>query len=134
MLTASQAVKIIKENTKVAIVGLSPKEDRPSFRVGHFLLDHGQSIIPIHPSHDEIIGLAAKPSLADLEPGEVDWIDLFVNPARLMDLMDDILRLKPKLVWCQLGVVNEEFNAKLEEAGIDYIADHCPKIEWSLHD
>ena len=50
-----------------------------------------------------------------------------------MGLLDDILRLKPKLVWCQLSVVNEEFNTELDKAGIPYIANACPKIELGGH-
>ncbi|MDT8445413.1 MAG: CoA-binding protein [bacterium] len=133
MISASEALTLIKANPKVAIVGLSPKEDRPSYHVGQFLAGHDFKITPIHPAHPEIMGFAAKASLAELSPGEVDWIDLFLNPDRLMDLVDEIKRLKPKLVWCQIGVVNEEFNALIEGAGIPLIANVCPKIEWSRH-
>ena len=130
MLTAQEAVELINQYKKVAIVGLSPKEDRPSFRVGNFMKDQGFDITSVNPGpFDEIIGLKNHRSLAELNPGDVDWVDLFVNPTRLMGLLDDIKRLKPKLVWCQLSVVNDEFNAELDKAGIPYIADACPKIE-----
>ncbi|MCP4294770.1 MAG: CoA-binding protein, partial [Proteobacteria bacterium] len=65
------------------------------------------------------------------EPGEVDWIELFLNPTRLMPLVDEIIRLSPKLVWCQLGVINEEFNQKMKEANIPYIVDYCPRRDWN---
>ena len=130
MISAQEAIEFIKSNKKVAIVGLSPKDDRPSHHVGRFLQDLGFEITPIHPAHAEIIGCAAKASLAELAPGEVDWIDLFVNPTRLADLLPEIKRLQPKLVWCQLGVISEAFNAEVEAMGIKLIVDHCPKIEW----
>ena len=134
MLTAQEAVELINQYKKVAIVGLSPKEDRPSFRVGNFMKDQGFDITSVNPGpFDEIIGLKNHRSLAELNPGDVDWVDLFVNPTRLMGLLDDIKRLKPKLVWCQLSVVNDEFNAELDKAGIPYIADACPKIELGGH-
>ena len=134
MLTAQEAVELINQYNKVAIVGLSPKEDRPSFRVGNFMKDQGFDITSVNPGpFDEIIGLKNHRSLAELNPGDVDWVDLFVNPTRLMGLLEDIKRLKPKLVWCQLSVVNDEFNAELDKAGIPYIADACPKIELGGH-
>jgi len=130
MLNGTEAIQWIKENKRVAIVGLSPKEDRPSHHVGQFLKGHGFAITPIHPAHTEIIGCAAKPSLADLEPGEVDWIDLFLNPTRLMDLLPQIERLKPGLVWCQLGVIDDDFSKAVEALGVQLVVDRCPKIEW----
>jgi len=131
MISSANAVQFIKSNPKVAIVGLSPKTDRPSFHVGSFLSSHGFKITPINPNADEILGFASKSSLADLSPGDVDWIDIFLNPARLMGILPDILRLRPKLVWCQIGVVNEEFRQRLEQEGIQFIEDKCPAIEWS---
>lgn len=130
-VTPEEALKIIKENRNVAIVGLSPKEDRPSHTVGLFLKDKGFNITPVAPFHKEILGLPVLENLSYLKPGDVDWIDMFVNPKRLMEHVDEIIRLKPKLVWCQIGVVNEEFNQRLADAGIPYIANLCPKIELS---
>ena len=82
----------------------------------------------------EILDQICVKSLADLKPDSVDWVDLFVNPTRLTALIDDIIKLAPKLVWCQIGVVNDEFNKALDEANIPYITDVCPKIEWGKHD
>ena len=130
MVTISAALELIKAHKKVAIVGLSPKPERPSNKVGAFLNEKGLTIIPINPICDEILGFPCKASLKLLDKGEVDWIDLFVNPNRLLDMVDDIINLSPKLVWCQLGVINEEFNQKLEAANIPYIVDFCPKQEW----
>lgn len=129
-LTVDEAVDVIKANRKVAIVGLSPKEDRPSNIVGKFLMEKGFEITPVAPFHKEIFGIPVIPDLSQLNPGDVDWVDMFINPKRLMEHIDGIIQLKPKMVWCQLGVVNEEFNQKLDEAGIPYIADQCPKIVW----
>ncbi|MDX2470168.1 MAG: CoA-binding protein [SAR324 cluster bacterium] len=131
LFTPAKAIDLIKENKKVAIIGLSPKDDRPSYHVGEFLIGHGLEITPVHPVHEEILGLKAVKNLSQLAPGQVDWIDIFLNPKRLMDLLPEILRLQPKLVWCQIGVVDEEFNSAILDAGINLIFNHCPKIEWS---
>jgi len=131
MLSSIEAIQFIQSHPKVAIVGLSPKEDRPSFHVGSFLSGHGFQITPVNPTANEILGFTAKGSLSELQPGDVDWIDLFINPTRLMALLPEIIRLKPQLVWCQIGVVDEAFNEALANEGIKFIADKCPKIEWS---
>ena len=114
-LDIDAAMVLIKSNKRVVVVGLSPKEDRPSHRVGKFLIEKGFVVTPINPGQDEILGQECKKSLAELQTDDVDWIDMFVSPARLNDFYDDIVRLAPKLVWCQIGVVDDEFNRKLEE-------------------
>ncbi len=129
-LTVDQALEVIRSHKRVAIVGLSPKTDRPSHRVGQFLQEKGFDIIPVNPVHKEILGQPSVTSLEELDPDSVDWVDFFVGPQRLPDFANEIIRLSPKLVWCQIGVVNPEFNQGLENAQIPYIADVCPKIEW----
>lgn len=129
-MNVEEALAFIKGNKRVAVVGLSPKEDRPSNQVSRFLIDKGFSVVPVNPGHDEILGQKCKKNLAELKPDEVDWIDLFVNPTRLGDLLEEVVRLSPKLVWCQIGVVDEDFNRRLEEEKIPYIADVCPKQVW----
>ncbi len=129
-LKVDEALKIIRQNRNVAIVGLSPKTDRPSFGVGRFLLEKGFNVIPVNPVHAKILEQPSVNTLADLDPDAVDWVDLFVSPERLPDFADDIIRLSPKLVWCQIGVVNPDFNQRLENAKIPFIVDVCPKNEW----
>ncbi len=129
MLTVEQALEVINHNKRVAIVGLSPKEDRPSHRVAKFLIDRGFQIVPVTPIHDEILGIPCKKSLSEIGNGEVDWVDFFVNPTKLKEFTSDLVDLSPKLVWCQIGVVDEEFNSQLAGKGIPYIADVCPKME-----
>ena len=134
MLTKTDALNFIKKHKKVAIVGLSPKTDRPSYRVGSFLIEKGFDIIPVNPAFEEILGKECVKSLGDLNPGDIDWIDLFVNPMRLMGLSQDIIQLSPKLVWCQLKIVNETFNQTMENENIPLIVDACPKIELGKND
>ncbi|MGK0289408.1 MAG: putative CoA-binding protein [bacterium] len=129
MITTEEAVEIIQNHPKVAIVGLSPKEERPSYRVGKFLQQENYKITPINPIHKEILGETSIASLQEIQPNQIDWIDLFVNPAKLMSFVDEIIRIQPKLVWCQIGVVSEEFEEKIAQAEIPIIMDVCPKIE-----
>jgi len=132
MLTVAEAMKIVKESNKVAMVGLSPKPDRPSHHVAAFLQENSSiQVTPINPTCKEVLGEACVSSLENIEAGSVDWIDFFVNPTRLPEFTAEVLRIQPRMVWCQIGVVNEEFGKALDAAGIPYIMDKCPKIEWN---
>jgi len=132
MISVQEALDIITKHKKVGVIGLSPKADRPSHHVGHFLLEKGFEVVPVNPGpYAEILGQANVRQLSEIEAGSVDWLDLFIHPARLLDMAEEIVRIAPKLVWCQIGVVNEDFNQLIEAAGIPLIANVCPKIEWN---
>lgn len=128
--SVESALEIIRHHPRVAVVGISPKTDRPSHRVARFLLEQGFEIIPINPVQKRILNKPCVGSLSELNANDVDWLDFFVAPGRLMGFAENVIRLSPKLVWCQIGVVSEAFNRKLAAAGIPYIADVCPKMEW----
>ena len=129
MISIVEALKIIEMEKTVAVVGLSPKSDRPSYRVGRFLQGRGFKIIPVNPFYDKILGEKSVSKLSNLEPGSVGWVDMFVKPSRLHDFMDDLIELRPVLVWCQLGVVSTECEKKMEDSGIKVVMDRCPAIE-----
>lgn len=130
MLTPASALEALKQLKTVAIIGLSPKTDRPSYHVGEFLQNKNFKIIPVTPKGGEILGETSKLSLAEIEEGSVDCLDFFVNGAKLPNFTEEVLRIKPKLVWCQITVVNDDFAAAMEKAGIPYVMDVCPKLEW----
>ncbi len=77
-LTVDQALEIIRHNKRVAIVGLSPKTDRPSNRVSRFLLEKGFDIVPVNPAQKEILDQPCVSSLADLNPEDVGWVDFLL--------------------------------------------------------
>lgn len=130
MITPQEATEFIKRSQNVAVVGLSPHQDRPSYQVASFLQQQGLKIIPVNPFGEETLGEPIHSSLNQLEPGTVDWIDFFVHALRLPSFTQEVIRLKPKLVWCQLTVVDLQFAKEIEAAGIPVLMDYCPKIEW----
>ncbi len=116
----------------IAVVGASPNEARPSFGVMRFLISKGYQITPVNPGQagGEILGQTVIAALADLkEP--VDMIDVFRASEAIPAIADEILALpwKPKLVWLQLGIRNDDAAAKLEAAGIMVVMNRCPAIE-----
>lgn len=131
--TDAELVKKITTRYKtVAVVGISKKEDRDSYRVAAYLKDHGFKIIPINPQADEVLGEKCYPALADV-PFKVDVVDVFRKPSALGGLADEIIAARPKAAWFQLGVVNNDAARKISDAGIEMVQDLCIKIEHNRY-
>jgi uncharacterized protein len=127
-------IRTVLQNTKrIAMVGASPNPARPSNGVLRFLVSKGYDVIPINPGHvgKAIHGQAVVGSLADIE-GPVDMVDVFRAADQLPALVDEVLALpnRPKVIWGQLTVRNDEAAKKAEEACITVIMDRCPAIEY----
>jgi uncharacterized protein len=124
---------VLKNTRRIAMVGASPNPARPSNGVLRFLLGKGYDVVPINPGHagKQIHGQTVVASLADIE-GPVDMVDVFRAADRLPALVDEILALpnRPKVIWGQLTVRDDEAAKKAEEAGITVIMDRCPAIEY----
>ena len=120
--------EILRECRKIAVVGLSPKESRDSNRVARYLMEQGYEVIPVNPGQKEILGKTCYRSLKDI-PFQVDMADLFLNPTRVPQVVDQAIEIKVSTVWMQLGVIHNEAAEKAEKAGIRVIMDMCIKRE-----
>lgn len=129
IITEDNEIKAILQTCRtVAIVGLSLKKDRDSYRVAEYLKHHGYTVIPIRPAQTEILGEKAYPSLDDVRL-PVDIVDVFRKSEQIMPHAQEALRLKPKVFWMQLGIENQEAAKCLTDAGIDVIMNQCIKVE-----
>ncbi len=117
----------------VAVVGASPKEDRPSMFVVKYLSERGYRVFPINPGHagKKILGTSFYAKLSDI-PEPIDMIDVFRASEAIPRVLDEVLALSPlpKVFWMQLGIRNDEAAARAEAAGMTVIMDRCPKIEY----
>lgn len=125
--------EILRETETIALVGASPKPERPSHRVMAFLLRKGYRVIPVNPGQAgrTILDQPVVARLGDIaEP--IDMVDVFRTPAALPALIQEILALPrlPKVVWGQLSVRDDGAAAKAEAAGIRVVMDRCPAIEY----
>ena len=129
-------IKSILRGVKtIAMVGASGNAIRPSYFAMMYLLNKGYKIIPVNPgmAGKEILGQKVYAALKDV-PAPVDMVDIFRESKYAPDIVREALaekdRLGLKIVWMQLGVINEEAAAKAREAGLTVIMDRCPKIEY----
>jgi uncharacterized protein len=122
--------RILLEYKRVAVVGLSADWSRPSYFAAKYLLDHGFDIIPVNPKYEEILGQKCYPDLKSI-PEPVDIVDLFQKAERAPAFVDEAISIKAKLVWMQLGIINEEAAQKARDAGLEVVMDKCMKIEYA---
>jgi predicted CoA-binding protein len=117
----------------VAMVGFSPKENRPSYFVFKYLLERGYRVIPVNPGQagKEVLGQKIYGSLSDI-PVPVDMVDIFRASENVPPIVEEALALTPKpaVIWMQLTVRNDEAAKRAEAAGMKVVMNRCPKIEY----
>jgi predicted CoA-binding protein len=117
----------------IAVVGISPKENRPSYFVFKYLLERSYRMIPVNPGHagSEILGQKVYARLSEV-PEPVDMVDVFRASQYVSAVVDEALALTPRpgVIWMQLGVRSDEAAAKAEAAGMKVVMNRCPKIEY----
>lgn len=118
--------QILKQYNTVAVVGLSPKPERPSNMVARYLLGAGFTVIPVNPGQNEILGRACYPNLLSI-PGPVDIVNIFRRPEHVPPIVDDAIAVNAEVVWMQEGIVNEEAARRARDAGLIVIMDRCIK-------
>ena len=122
--------RILNTYKRVAMVGLSADWWRPSFFAAKYLLEHGFEVIPVNPKYEEILGQKCYPDLKSI-PTPVDVVDLFQKAERVPFFVDDAIEMGAKVLWMQLGIVNEEAAQKARDAGLEVVMDRCMKIEYA---
>ncbi|MDH4132374.1 MAG: CoA-binding protein [Gemmatimonadota bacterium] len=122
---------ILREATTIAVVGLSPDPSRPSHGVARYLQRAGYRVIPVRPGNEKILGERAFPDLgsAQTAAGPIDIVNIFRRSEAVPELLPDLLAVRPRLVWMQVGVEHPATAALLEEAGIPVVMDRCLMVD-----
>ena len=124
--------EILKKSKGISIVGLSEKADRPSFGVANYLLEQGYKIIPINPNLPELKWqeIRAYRSVSEIPKNvRVDVVDIFRKSEEVGPIVDEAIAIGARVVWMQLGIVNEDAALKARCAGLEVVMDKCMKIE-----
>jgi predicted CoA-binding protein len=125
------AQQILAEANVIAVVGASRDPSKPSHSVPLQMLRHGWRIIPVNPFVDEVFGVEAFPTLADIDE-PIDLVDIF-RPARdAVDVVRQAVEIKAPAVWLQSGIVSADARRIAEQAGIDYVEDRCLAVERAV--
>jgi len=117
----------------IAVVGLSPKPHRDSFKIAEYLIRNGYRVLGVHPGGEDVLGTRVVTSLSELKEDGIEVVDVFLNPDRLMPVVDEAIEIGAKILWLQLGVINEQAAEKARQAGLHVVMDHCIKVEHGAH-
>lgn len=130
MSTIAELRRILKNNHTIAVVGLSADWYRPSYFAAKYMQEHGFRVIPVNPKYDEILGEKCYPNLKAI-PEPVDIVDVFRKPEDCVPIAQDAVAIGAKVLWLQLGVVNEEAAHIAQAGGLEVVMDRCVKIEYA---
>jgi predicted CoA-binding protein len=120
--------EILSSSRVVAVVGLSPKPTRPSYKVASYLKKKGYKIIPVNPEVKEALGEPSYPDLVSI-PEPVDVVDIFRRTEEVPAIVEEAIKIRAKAVWMQEGVVNEEAASSAKEAGLMVVMNKCMRKE-----
>jgi predicted CoA-binding protein len=122
--TPEEIQHILKNSKTIAIVGLSDKPDRPSYRVAQYLQEHGYKIIPVNPMIQEVLGEKAYPDLLHIHQ-PVDIVDIFRNPEAVPGIVAEAIEIGAKAIWMQEHIVNNAAAEKALSHKIQVVMNRC---------
>lgn len=125
--------QILEEAGTIAVVGLSDKPERTSYMVSEAMQRAGYRIIPVNPmiAGKTVLGETARASLSEIDE-PIDIVNVFRRSEEVMPVAQEVVKVKPKVMWLQQGIVNEEAAALVAEAGVEVVMDRCIKVDHAL--
>lgn len=124
MMDNLSIIKNIFQLNNIAVVGMSPKAERPSNYVALYMRDQGYNIIPVNPGQKSIQNEMCYPSLTSI-PHQVDVVNVFRRSEYVLPIAQDAIAIGAKALWLQDGVINEEASKIAQEAGLLFIMNDC---------
>jgi predicted CoA-binding protein len=130
--------QILQSCRTLAVVGLSPKADRPSHEVSRYLQARGYRIVPVNPAAagSTVLGERVHASLREADAavraagGRIDLVDVFRKSEDVPPIADEAIAIGARVLWLQLGVVNDAALARARAAGLEAVQDRCLEIEY----
>ena len=119
--------QILRESRRIALVGASKSPERPSHDVMRYLLAQGYDVVPVNPACDEVLGVPAVGSLAEIE-GPIDLVDVFRRAEHTPEVAQEAVDVGAKALWLQLGIRSEESARIARDGGLDYVEDLCTAV------
>ncbi len=133
LTTDEQVRELLKQTKTVAVLGIKPEShaEQPAFYVPKYMVDSGYEVIPVPVYYPEVTEVLGKPVYRDLMkvPGDIDLLNVFRRSEDIPKHTLEILQKRPKAVWFQLGIRNDDVAEKLAKAGIKVVQDLCLMVE-----
>jgi len=124
------AIRACLERAKtIAVVGLSPRPDRPSHRIARRLQQWGYRVIPVRPAVTEVLGEKAYARLSEV-PDPIDLVDIFRAANQIGPIVEQCIALRTPAIWIQQGIVNEAAATRARDAGLFVVMDRCIAVEY----
>lgn len=127
-LHSDEQIKKIYTLKNIAVVGMSKNPEKAAHYVAKYLAEQGYNIIPVNPTTDEILGKKCYPSLLDV-PVPVDIVDVFRPSDQVKPVVEETIKIKPRVIWLQEGIHNPEAESLAKNAGIDVVFNRCMLAE-----
>ena len=115
---------ILQETRSIAVVGLSPQQNRTSHRIAAYLIEQGYRVIPVNPGHEKILDQPAFPDLNQI-PYEVDLVNVFRRSEYVPEIVREAIDKKARIIWLQEGVIHPEAAFEAASAGLKVVMDRC---------
>jgi predicted CoA-binding protein len=125
-------LSILERYRRIAMVGLSSNQFRPSHFAAIYLISEGYDIIPVNPREKEVLGRKCYPDLKSI-PGPIEVVDIFRESAAVPAIVEEAIAVGAKVIWMQLGVINDAAAKRAREAGLEVVMDRCMKIEHARY-
>ncbi len=122
--TSEEIAEILRTAKTIAVIGASPKPERPSHWIYSYLKEQGYHVIPVNPGQKEIDGDKCYPSLTEI-PEAIDLVDIFRDPSAVPAIVDEAIAKKAKIIWMQEGIVHNEAADKARAAGLKVVMNKC---------
>jgi predicted CoA-binding protein len=126
--SSDEQIREILSLNKVAVIGMSKNSSKAAHYVPKYLSDNGYDITPINPTTDEILGKKCYSSISEVD-GEIDIIDVFRPSDQVLDIIEEAIKKKPKVIWLQEGIHNSEAEDLAKKAGIKVVFNRCMLAE-----
>jgi uncharacterized protein len=126
----NEIAELLSKTKRVAVVGISDKDDRPSNGVSRWLLAHSHlDLYFVNPALTTVLGKPCYPSLRDI-PVNIDMVDIFRKVSDIPAVVDEAIEISASSIWIQLGLVDDASAARAVDAGLDVVMDLCIKVEY----
>jgi predicted CoA-binding protein len=126
----TRLAELVRNAKRIAVVGLSRKPERPSHSVAAYLQRVGYTIVPVHPAGGVTLGEPVYPDLRSAAAaGPIDIVNIFRRSEHIPALLEQLLEIRPRLVWMQQGIRHDDVARSLESAGIAVVMDRCLAVD-----